>query len=145
MVYVEVGPYYRTTLVGMEVGVKLLLDELGQARSGPQVRGESVLGGRVGQPAEHDLLLSASEPGRTPECASGADRQALVAVAAEGGRPAPDAPGRDLKEGSDLLSRVPLGEALNGEMASPLQFFGCTYRSHTRGHRKPRADLTLLT
>jgi hypothetical protein len=131
--------------VGMEVRVELLLDALGQARSGPHVRGEARLGGRVGQPAEHDLLLGAGELGWATESAAVPGSQDVVATATGVSQPAPDALWSDLEEGRDLLGRIALGEARDSEVPSALQFVGCTFGSQTRGRRKPRAELTLLT
>jgi len=53
----------RTQVVGVEGDTELLLNKLRQTRSRPQIRGEAVLGGWVGQPAQHDFLLSKGEFG----------------------------------------------------------------------------------
>jgi hypothetical protein len=71
--------------------------------------------------------------------------QAVVAVAAGSSPPAPDAPRSDIEEDGDLLDRIALGQALDSEKPSALQFVGCPFGSHTRDRRKPRAELTLLT
>lgn len=107
-------------VVGVEADAELLRDESGQARGRPQVGGEAVLGRRVGQPTQHDLLLSGAKFGGTTEAGCGMGRQAVGTVAAEGGQPAPDATGSDAEKVGNLLGRVPLGKALNSEMPPTL-------------------------
>jgi hypothetical protein len=130
-------------VVGVEVGAELLLDELSQARSGPQVGNEAIFGGGVGQPAEHDLLLGRGELGRTPRHRLG--RQAITAVAAVDGEPASNAAGIDGEEVGRLLGRVALDHALDGERPAVLQDFRGACASHTGKSCKTRAQRALLT
>src|SRR5512143_260238 len=129
--------------VGVEVGVELLLDQLDQARSGPQVGGEAVLGGGVGQPAQHDLLLGRGEFGQTTGHRLG--RQAVAAVTAVGSEPASDAAGIDTEEVGRLLGGVTLGHALDGEGPAVFQDIGGACASHTGKPCKPQAQRALLT
>jgi hypothetical protein len=61
------------------------------------------------------------------------------------GDPAADAAGVDDKEVGDLLGRVSLADALDGQKPSLLEFSGCSYGSHARTPSKPRAERALLS
>ena len=91
--------------MGMEVDVEFLLNELGQTRSRPQVSRKTILGGRFGQPAQRDLLLSAGQLRRRTGRGPRPGDQTLGAAATEGGQPPPDAPGSDTEKVSNLLGR----------------------------------------
>jgi hypothetical protein len=124
----------------VKVNTELLLNELAQARSGPQVRWEAKLGGRIGQPAQRDFLLGGGKFGRSAWSTAWPGSQAVGAVAAEGSQPAPDAARRDAKEIGNLLGRVSFDNALNSELSKVLEFNGCTFGSHTKDAAKRGPD-----
>jgi hypothetical protein len=88
-------------------------DQVGQPAGRPQVGVEPVLSGRLGQPAEHLLLLvGGQEPGATGR---GLGLQAIVP-----GRPVPrdtllDGHRMDAEERGHVLLRPTLAHALIGE------------------------------
>ncbi len=127
----------------MEVDAPFLLDELGEARGGPQLGGEAVLGRLVVQPAPDDLLLGAGQLGRTT--GHGPCHQGAAAVAAEGGEPTADAAGGDAEEIGDLLRGVSAVDALNGETTAVFQDLGGACGSHADRFCGLRAERALLS
>jgi hypothetical protein len=103
----------------VEVDAELLLDEPGQARGRPQLGGEAVLGGVVGQPAADDLLLGRGQFGRSS--GHGLRHQAVGTLSSEGSDPAADAAGSHIEEVSDLRDGVTLLNSLDGELTTVLQ------------------------
>src|SRR5262249_26018077 len=115
-------PQPRAKGVLIELDAPLLLDEVGQPTCGPQLGGEAVLGGVVGQPAEHDLLLGRGKfAGTTGHGWSG---QASGALTPEDPDPTANAAGIDPKEVGNCRDGVALADAHDGEPAAILQDLG---------------------
>jgi hypothetical protein len=127
----------------MEADGELLPDEPPEASGRPQLGGEAVIHGVVGQPAQGDLFLGGGEFGRPT--GRGPRRQPGRPPAGEGGDPPADAARVNAEEVGNLLGGIPLADALNGEAPPTLQFRRCALGSHPRPFSKRRATRTLLT
>lgn len=112
----------------MEVDAELLLDELGQAWSGPQFGREPVLRRVLAQPAADDLLLRTGQLGRAARY--GPRPEPVGALLGELGEPTPDRPGRDVEELGNLVGGVSFEMPSDGELAAMFQFRGCAFGSH---------------
>ena len=97
-----------------------MLDQRGQAWSGPPLGVEAVLPRLVAHPSEDDPLLGGRERGRTAQ--DGAGAQPLCAGSLEAGEPTPNRSGIGFKELSDLLGGVSFEDATDGEEPSMFQF-----------------------
>jgi hypothetical protein len=60
------------------------------------------------------------------------------------GDPPPHGAGIDAEELGDLLGRVPLLDALDGQEAAMFQFRWCAMISHASEYKRPGAERTLL-
>ena len=92
--------------------MKLLADQAGQPRPGPQIGREPVLGRLVGQPSADDLLLGMGQLGRPTH--RWPSNQTLFTNLPELSDPSPHRAGIATEEVGDFLGRVPLQNALDG-------------------------------
>lgn len=112
----------------MEPDAQFPEDQVGHPTGGPQVGVESVLGGRLGQPAEHLLLLIVGqEPGAT---GGRLGLQPVAAVGAVPGDPPGDGYGMDAQERGHVLLRPPVGDPLNRQPTPRFQLRRCAFTPH---------------
>lgn len=94
-----------------------------------------MLGGVVGEPAEHDLLLGAGEfPG---SAGRRTHRKAGDSQRAENSDPTGDGPAMDAEDVRNVLDRVSVEYVLDGKEPSALQFGSRARRPHANQSSNP--------
>jgi hypothetical protein len=127
----------------VEPDVELLADQLPQPHRRPEFGLETMVRRAVVQPAEGDLLLGRGELAGPPR--DRPEDEAVVPPVAERGQPTPHSGRIDPEEVGDLLGRVSVGNALDGEPPSVFQLVRRTGSPHAEQSTRSEAERALLS